>query len=94
MNVLMAVDEVVVPVTGDYYPALHGVSRFMQILDHIDTALERETQAWIALTRFNERRRLPRAPSFGKSIFEYRSRGKGAGDHRTLAQDVMNRRTL
>lgn len=120
MNALMAVDEVVVPVTGDYL-ALHGVSRFMQILDHIDTALDRETRVWIALTRFNGRRRLARdvrdklleyfpgavlatpvrecsalaeSPSFGKSIFEYRSRGKGAEDYRALASDLINRRTL
>ncbi len=120
MNVLMAVDEVLVPVTGDFL-GLHGVSRFMQILRHIDGALERETRVWIALTRFNERRRLARdvrakllehfpgavfatavrecsalaeSPSFGKTVFEYRSKGKGAEDYRALAQDVMNRRTL
>lgn len=120
MNVLMAVDEVLVPVTGDFL-GLHGVSRFMQILQHIDEALERETKVWIALTRFHERRRLARdvrdklleyfpgavlttavrecsqlaeSPSFGKTVFEYRSSGKGAEDYSALAQDLMNRRTL
>jgi chromosome partitioning protein len=120
MNVIMAVDEVLVPVTGDFL-GLHGVSRFMQILKHIDEALERETRVWIALTRFNERRRLARdvrdklleyfpgavlttavrecsplaeCPGLGKTVFEYRSRAKGADDYRALAGDLMNRRTL
>jgi chromosome partitioning protein len=60
MNVLMAVDEVLIPVTGEYL-ALHGVGRFMRILQHIDESLERKTKLWIALTRFNERRRMARA---------------------------------
>jgi chromosome partitioning protein len=59
MNVLMAVDEVLIPVTGEYL-ALHGVGRFMRILKHIDDSLERKTKLWIALTRFNERRRMAR----------------------------------
>ena len=59
MNVLMAVDEVLIPVTGEYL-ALHGVGRFMRILQHIDDSLERKTKLWIALTRFNERRRMAR----------------------------------
>ena len=59
MNALLAVDEVLVPVTGEYL-ALHGVARFMRILRHIDESLSRETRLWIALTRFNERRRLAR----------------------------------
>jgi chromosome partitioning protein len=120
MNVLMAVDEVLVPVTGDYL-GLHGVSRFMQVLQHIDEALGRETRVWLAMTRYNDRRRLARdvrdklleyfpgrllttairecsqlaeSPSFGKSIFEYRSKGKGAEDYAALAQDLVYRRTL
>jgi chromosome partitioning protein len=59
MNVLLAVEEVLVPVTGEYL-ALHGVSRFMGILRHIDESLKRRTRLWIALTRFNEHRRLAR----------------------------------
>lgn len=59
MNALIAADEVLVPVSGDYL-ALHGVSRFMRILAHIDETLKRRTRVWIALTRFNERRRLAR----------------------------------
>lgn len=59
MNALIAADEVLVPVSGDYF-ALHGIARFMQVLQHIDAALERRTRVWIALTRFNPRRRLAR----------------------------------
>ena len=59
MNALLAVDEVLVPVTGEYL-ALLGVARFMRILRHIDESLGRETRLWIALTRFNEKRRLAR----------------------------------
>jgi chromosome partitioning protein len=59
MNALIAATEVLVPVAGEYL-ALHGVSRFVQILDHIDATLGRETRVWVVLTRFNERRRLAR----------------------------------
>jgi chromosome partitioning protein len=59
MNVLMAAEEVLVPVSSDVL-ALHGVARFMQILRHIDESLDRKTRVWIAVTRFNERRRLAR----------------------------------
>jgi chromosome partitioning protein len=59
MNALLAVDEVLVPVTGEFL-ALDGVARFMRVLQHIDTSLQRKTRVWIALTRFNERRRLAR----------------------------------
>jgi len=59
MNALLAVEEVVVPVTGEFL-ALHGVARFMRILKHIDESLDRQTKLWITLTRFNEKRRLAR----------------------------------
>ncbi len=59
MNVLMAVEEVLTPVSGDWL-GLHGVSHFVQVLRHIDEALGRQTRLWIALTRFHERRRLAR----------------------------------
>jgi chromosome partitioning protein len=59
MNALLAVDEVLIPVTGEYL-ALHGVGRFMRILRHIDQSLGRETRLWVVLTRFSEKRRLAR----------------------------------
>lgn len=120
MNVLMAVEEVLVPVSGDYL-GLHGLARFVQVLRYMDETLGRRTLLWVALTRFNERRRLARevrdklseyfpgallatavresaalaeSPGFGKTIFEYRPRDRGADDYRALASDLMNRRTL
>lgn len=59
MNALFAAEEVVVPVSSDYL-ALHGVSRFMMILQHIEQVLNRQMKVWIALTRYQERRRLAR----------------------------------
>lgn len=59
MNALLAVEEVLVPVTGEFL-ALHGIARFMQVLNRIDESLQRKTRVWIALTRFNEKRRLAR----------------------------------
>ncbi len=120
MNALLAVDEVLIPVTGEYL-ALHGVARFVRVLKHIDESLGRSTRLWIALTRFNEKRRLARevraklleyfpnrvlatpireaaalaeSPGTGKSIFEYRGKGKGAEDYRALVDDLLNARTL
>lgn len=120
MNALLAAQEVLVPVCGDYL-ALHSLSRFIKILEHIDSSLERKTKVWIALTRFQGRRRLAQdvrdklleyfpdcvlptairecvslaeSPSFGKSIFEYRASSNGAEDYRSLAQEVVEMRTV
>jgi len=68
MNALMAAEEVLVPVASDVF-SLHGVSRFMQILGHIDESLGRKTRVWIAMTRFNERRRL--AQDVRTKLLEY-----------------------
>lgn len=57
MNALLAVTEVLVPVSGDFF-ALHGLSRLMSIFQHIETTLKRKTKKWIVLTRFHERRKL------------------------------------
>lgn len=57
MNAMFAAEEVLIPVAGDYL-ALHGLSRFMQILSHIDASLGRKTRTWVTLTRFHGRRRL------------------------------------
>jgi chromosome partitioning protein len=59
MNVFLAASEVLIPVSGDYF-ALHGVSRFMQIMEHINGSLDRKTRVWLVLTRFNQRKRLAR----------------------------------
>ena len=59
MNALLAADEVIIPVSGDYY-SLQGLSRQMQIFDYVETTLHRHTKKWLVLTRYNERRKLAR----------------------------------
>lgn len=68
MNAIFAAGELLIPVSGDYL-ALHGVSRMIGIIEHIDNALGRVTERWIALTRFNERRRL--AQEVRDKLLEY-----------------------
>ncbi len=59
MNALLAADEVLIPVSGDFF-ALQGLSRLMSIFQHIETTLKRDISKWVVLTRFQERRRLAR----------------------------------
>lgn len=59
MNALLASKEVLVPVAGDFF-SLQGLSRLMGIFEHIEEALQQETEKWVVLTRFHERRRLAR----------------------------------
>ncbi len=57
MNALLATDEMLIPVTGDYL-ALQGLSRLIQVVLHIEKRLENATKKWFVLTRFHERRKL------------------------------------
>ena len=57
MNALIAADEVMMPVTGDYL-ALHGVSRLMSVFRHIEKGLRHNLKKWVVVTRYQERRRL------------------------------------
>ena len=57
MNALLASEEVLVPVSGDFF-ALQGLSRLMSIFQHIEKTLKRKTKKWVVLTRFHERRKL------------------------------------
>lgn len=57
MNALLASEEVLVPVSGDFF-ALQGLSRLMSIFQHIEDTLKRKTKKWVVLTRFHERRKL------------------------------------
>lgn len=57
MNALLAAEEVLIPVSGDFF-ALQGVSRLMNIFEHIEESLRRTMTKWVVLTRFNERRKL------------------------------------
>ena len=59
MNALLAAEEVLVPVSGDFF-ALQGLSRLMSIFQHIEGTLKRKTKKWVVLTRFHERRKLAR----------------------------------
>lgn len=59
MNALLASEEVIVPVSGDFF-ALQGLSRLMSIFQHIENSLKRKTKKWVVLTRFHERRKLAR----------------------------------
>jgi chromosome partitioning protein len=59
MNALLASKELLIPVSGDYL-ALHGLSRLMGLLKHIEERLKHKTKKWVVVTRFHERRRLAR----------------------------------
>jgi len=118
MNALLAANEVIIPVAGDFY-SLQGLSRQMQIFDYVETTLNRQTKKWLVLTRYNDRRKLARevrdsvvhyfpnrvlqtpiretvalaeSPAFGKTIFDYRKKNRGAEDYRQLANDILGGR--
>ena len=57
MNAILAAKEIIIPVSSDYL-ALHGMSRLMSILKHVDDRLDHKMKVWVALTRFHSRRRL------------------------------------
>lgn len=59
MNALLATKEVLIPVSGDFF-ALQGLSRLMSIFQHIEGVLKTQTQKWVVLTRYQDRRRLAR----------------------------------
>jgi anion-transporting ArsA/GET3 family ATPase len=56
-NALYAVNEVIIPVSGDYL-ALHGLSQLMRTLKSAERFMEKKLQLWIVLTRYATRRRL------------------------------------
>ena len=57
MNALIAANEVLIPVSGDYL-ALHGVSRLMSIFRQIEKVLRKSMKKWVVVTRFHGQRRL------------------------------------
>ncbi len=57
MNAILACDELIVPVTGDYL-ALQGLSRLIKVVSHIEQTLQRSTKKWFVLTRFQKQRKL------------------------------------
>ncbi len=56
-NALIASSELLIPVSGDYL-ALHGLSRMLNVIQHFEERLRHELRKWLALTRFQGRRRL------------------------------------
>ena len=57
MNALLAAKEMLIPVSGDYL-ALHGLSRLLTILKHVEQRLKHVTKKWLVVTRFHSRRKL------------------------------------
>jgi len=57
MNAILAAKEIIIPVSSDYL-ALHGMSRLMGILNHVEKRLNHKMKVWVVLTRFHARRRL------------------------------------
>ena len=57
MNALLAAKEMLIPVSGDYL-ALHGLSRLLNILKHVEDRLKHVTKKWMVVTRFHNRRKL------------------------------------
>jgi chromosome partitioning protein len=58
-NALFAGDELLIPVAGDYL-SLNGLARMMSIIDFAEQRLKRKVRKWLALTRYQGRRRLAR----------------------------------
>ncbi len=57
MNAILACEEFLVPVTGDYL-ALQGLSRLIKVVTHIEQALEKNTRKWFVVTRYQKQRKL------------------------------------
>jgi chromosome partitioning protein len=57
LNAMLAVDEMIVPVSGDYL-SLQGLSKLMQTLKRVQTLSGKEIVLWLASTRMQMSRRL------------------------------------
>ncbi len=57
MNALFAADELLIPVSSDFL-ALHGLSRLMTILSHIEKVVGKKSEKWVISTRYQKSRRL------------------------------------
>ncbi len=58
VNALLAVEEVLVPVVGDYL-SLQGLAYLMGTFRNFQQKLGHRIQEWFVLTRYHSRRRLP-----------------------------------
>ena len=59
MNVLIAVDEILMPVSCDYL-ALEGLSGLMRTLFQVERGLGFTTEKYVVVNRYHQQRRLPR----------------------------------
>ncbi len=59
VNALFAADEVLIPMSGDYL-SMHGLSQMMRVIQSVERIDKRRLQCWIAMTRYQSRRRLAR----------------------------------
>ena len=59
MNALMASGELMIPVSGDFL-ALHGLSKLMGLIVHVERTVRKPLRKWLVLTRYQARRRLSR----------------------------------
>ncbi len=59
VNALLASQEVLIPVTGDYL-ALEGLSFLMSTIRNFEKKLDHHLKEWIVMTRYHRRRRLPK----------------------------------
>lgn len=58
-NVIMAVDEALVPATGDYL-GLNGMAQLIKTIRRFEPFRRRSLPVWVAMSRFQPRRRLSR----------------------------------
>jgi len=56
-NAIMAADEVLIPVSGDYL-SLNGVAHLLATLKKFDALRTKSLQQWVVMSRFHVRRRL------------------------------------
>ncbi len=59
VNILYGVDEVLIPVTGDYL-GLQGLSYLIGTLRNFESSLGHRLQRWMVMSRYQKRRRLAR----------------------------------
>lgn len=59
VNAVVAADDVVIPVAGDYL-SLTGLARFMQTIERLQPLRKAPLRQWVFMSRFVARRRLAR----------------------------------
>ncbi len=57
VNALFAVDEILIPMTGEYL-ALQGLSHLIRTIKSFEKTLNKKYRTWLAVQRFQTRRRL------------------------------------